>query len=177
MTAHEMVAKARHLPQISESALKLIDLLDKTEDQQRAVSLIRCDALLTAKLLRICNSSALGLAERVASVEHAILLLGYNQVFHLALSLIVGREMTRPAYGESSELNGLWRHSFMAATAAERLAGDGTPEPLDASVAFTAGLLHDIGKLVMAPVLTPETRAAIQTHVSGEGLRGVEAER
>ena len=110
-------------------------------------------------------------------MDHAILLLGHSQVFHLALSLIVGKEMTRPIYPQSPEIKGLWRHSFMTATAAERVIKASSPGKLDVSVAFTAGLLHDVGKLVMAPALTAETYAAIQTHVSEEGLRRFEAER
>jgi putative nucleotidyltransferase with HDIG domain len=178
MTAHEVVAKARNLPKISEAALKLVELLDESEDNNReAVELIKSDALLTAKLLRICNSSAFGLSEPVSSVNQAVLLLGYNQVLSLVLSLGFGSAMTGTLPGYALADNGLWHHSFMAATAAEAVVNRGLYSRVDASVAFTAGLLHDIGKLVMAQVLPAGAHAAIHKHILGEGLHGIAAER
>ena len=178
MTAHQIVARARNLPRISTAGLKLVDLLEDSENNTgEAIDLIRSDPLLTAKLLRVCNSSALGLAEKVSSIDQAVLLLGYNQVLSMVLSLAFGSGMTSalPCYG--IEKNGLWRHSFMAATAAETAVNRSLYIGVDASVAFTAGLLHDIGKLVMAEVLSGEAHSAIHKHSEDEGLGSIEAER
>ena len=178
MTAHEIVAKARNLPRIPTVALKLVELLDEFKDNHHeAVGLIKSDGLLTAKLLRVCNSSALGLEERVASVDHAVLLLGYNQVLSFVMSLSFGGAMTGALPCYAIEVYGLWRHAFMTATAAETAVTRGLSDDKDASVAFTAGLLHDFGKLVMTEALTDEARSAIRHHMSGEGLGSIEAER
>ncbi len=178
MTAHEIVAKARKLPDVSPAALRLTQLLnDPTNDFEEAAAVIKADGLLTAKLLRVCNSSAFGLAERVASVDQALMLLGFNEVRRLVLSLGFGNAMTVPLPDYAMEPNQLWQHSFMAATAGESIASRGLCQDVDVSVAFTAGLLHDIGKLIMAQVITPEARTVIHRHMSGEGLGSVEAER
>jgi len=179
MTAHELVARTRNLPQIPEVALKLVELLDELESNNlEIVELVKSDAVLTTKLLRICNSSAFALADVVSSVDQAVLLLGHSQVLSLVLSLTFGSTMTGALPGYAIEVNGLWRHAFAAATAAEILVNRGPAAPgMDASVAFTAGLLHDIGKLVMANELSAGTHAAIQKHMSGEGLGSIEAER
>lgn len=177
MTAHQMVAKARNLPQISEAALRLVDLLNDAGDNGEAIDLIKSDPWLTAKLLRACNSPVLGLADQVASVDYAILLLGHNQVLNLALSLAFGNALNRPLPGCALETGELCRHAFTVATAAELLVNHGLYPDAEPAIAFTAGLLHDIGRLVMAQALTGEAHAAIQTHMSWEGLGSVEAER
>ncbi|MFO1476212.1 MAG: HDOD domain-containing protein [Verrucomicrobiota bacterium] len=177
MTAHELVAKARNLPRISQAALKLVDLLDPLEHStHEAVDLIKSDTVLTAKLLRACNSSTMGLVDKVSSIDHALLLLGYHQTLSLALTLTVGGAMTGALPCYSIGENGLWRHAFAAAVAAEAVVQRRLFED-DASMAFTAGLLHDIGKLVIVQALSPETQAIIQKHVADEGLHVAEAER
>jgi putative nucleotidyltransferase with HDIG domain len=113
----------------------------------------------------------------VSSVDQAVLLLGHSQVLSLVLSLTFGSTMTGALPGYAIEVNGLWRHAFAAATAGEILVNRGLAPGVDASVAFTAGLLHDIGKLVMAKALSDGTHAAIQKHMSREGLGSIDAER
>jgi putative nucleotidyltransferase with HDIG domain len=177
MTAHEMVAKARNLPQVPGAALRLVGLLDASNDNKEVIEVIKSDALLTAKLLRVCNSSALGLAEPVSSVDHAILLLGHSQVMSLALSLAFGKAMTSQLPSVAMEADKLWRHSFMAATAAEIIVNRGFYSGVEPPVAFTAGLLHDVGKLVMGQSLSPEAHASIKQHSRMEGLGSTDAER
>jgi putative nucleotidyltransferase with HDIG domain len=178
MTASEMVAKARKLPQIPGTALKLLELLDQPENNsQEVIELIRTDAILTAKLLRICNSAALGLAEPVSSVDQAVLLLGFSQVLSLVISLAFSNAMTGTLPGYALETDELWQHAYGTATAAETLCARNLCPGTEASVGFTAGLLHDIGKLVMAQSLTSELHGAIRQRVSEQGLTSVEAER
>ncbi|MBC8095387.1 MAG: HDOD domain-containing protein [Akkermansiaceae bacterium] len=178
MTAHEIVAKARKLPDISPAALSLTQLLnDPASDFDEVAAVIKTDGLLTAKLLRACNSSVFGLAERVASVDQALLLLGFDEVRRLALSIAFGNVMAAPLANGATEPNPLWQHSFLAATAGESIVGLGLYQEVNGSVAFTTGLLHDIGKLIMAQVITAEAQAVILKHMNAEGLGSVEAER
>jgi putative nucleotidyltransferase with HDIG domain len=178
MTAHELVARTRSLPQVPEAALKLVELLDEAQNNNREiVDLIKSDTVLTAKLLRVCNSSAFGLADTVASVDQAVLLLGHGRVLSLVLPLAFGGSMTSALPGYAIEVNWLWRHAFATATASEAAAGRGLIQGVEPSVAFTAGLLHDIGKLIMAQALTVETHSSIHKHMAAEGLGSIEAER
>jgi putative nucleotidyltransferase with HDIG domain len=177
MTAHELVAKARNLPQVSGAALKLVNLLDESDDSKEAIDVIKSDALLTAKLLRLCNSSSMALAEPVSSVDHAILLLGHNQILNLVLALAFGKTMTCPLPGYAMEANDLWRHAFLAATAGENLVSRGFFSGAEPAVAFTAALLHDMGKLVMAQAMTGETYGAFQKHLANDGNTSIDAER
>ena len=178
MTASEIVAKARSLPQISGLALRLTEILGRPDDaMDEAVDLLKCDAVLTARLMRLCNSPAMGLQGRITSVDHAVMLLGQQGVLSLITSLAFGSAMSvaLPAY--SLKAKELWRHALFAASAAEAAAAKGIGLEVNASLAFTAGLLHDIGKVLMAHVLPPQAQSAIQSHIAAEGLGSVQAER
>ena len=88
MTAQELIAKVKNLPPVPNAALRLISLLDQNEaGNEDVVSAIRCDNVLTAKLLRACNSPYFGFSEAVASVDQAVLVLGHQQILHIVLTL------------------------------------------------------------------------------------------
>ena len=110
-------------------------------------------------------------------MDQALLLLGFSEVRRLVLSLGFGNAMKVPLPGYSLCENVMWRHAFMTATAAEAIVSSGLSSDIDASVVFTAGLLHDIGKLVMTDVIDAEVRESIQKHMTAEGLGSAHAER
>jgi putative nucleotidyltransferase with HDIG domain len=177
MTAHQMLARARNLPPVSTAALELAGLLAETEiNNEEIVRVLKHDSVLTAKLLRACNSPALGLAQPVASVDQAVLLLGHRRVYQTVIAISVGGPMAVPLPGYGLDANGLWQHSLLAATSAETAILDGVNLEVDASVAFTVGLLHDIGKLVTNQFITAQSLLAMRRLVA-EGRTGLEAER
>ena len=163
MTANELVAKVKNLPPISQAALQLVNLLDEPAvSNEDVVQVLKYDNVLTAKLLRACNSPYFGLEEPVSSVDQAVLILGHHQILHIVLTLAFGGAMAVPLTGYAVESNELWRHSLTAATAAEYVVSNGIEVNVDPHVAFTVGLLHDIGKLVLGQVLTPEHQTNIR---------------
>jgi putative nucleotidyltransferase with HDIG domain len=171
-----MVAKARNLPPVSRAALKLVSLLDQPDaGNDDVVEVLKNDSVLTAKLLRACNSPAVGLAESVTSVDQAVLILGHNQILQMVTALAFGGAMSVELPGYAIESEELWRHSLTAAWSAEIIVKSGivVGEP---SAAFTVGMLHDIGKLVIAQFLTDESQAAIRARIAA-GLATVDAER
>ncbi len=178
MSAQELVAKIKNLPPIPNAALRLIGLLDKAEtENDDIVQAIRCDNVLTAKLLRACNSPYFGFSEPVSSVDQAVLVLGHQQILHIVLTLAFGSSMTVPVAGYANESCDLWQHSLTTAMAAEIVADGGLNVNVERSVAFTAGLLHDIGKLVIGQVTTMEQQTAIRSCLAESGLSWSAAER
>lgn len=178
MTAYELVAKVKNLPPISQAALQLVNLLDEPAvSNDDVVQVLKYDNVLTAKLLRACNSPYFGLEESVSSVDQAVLILGHQQILHIVLTLAFGGAMAVPLVGYAVESNELWRHSLTAATAAEFIVTDGIEFNVDPHVAFTVGLLHDIGKLVLSQVLTPEYQTDIRTLIKEKGVSRSEAEK
>jgi putative nucleotidyltransferase with HDIG domain len=178
MTAHEIVAKVKNLPPISQAALHLVNLLEQPAvSNDDVVQVLKCDNVLTAKLLRACNSPYFGLEEPVSSVDQAVLILGHQQILHIVLTLAFGGAMTVPLAGYAVEANELWRHSLTSATAAEFIVSSAIDVNVDPPVAFTVGLLHDIGKLVLNQVLTPEYQKDIRARMTEKGLSRAEAEK
>jgi putative nucleotidyltransferase with HDIG domain len=178
MTAEELVAKTRSLAPVSHSALKLVGLLDQPAiSNEDIVQVLKFDNILTAKLLRACNSPLFGLEEPVASVEQAVLMLGHQHILHVAVSIAFSSNMAAALPGNAAEAKELWRHSLVSALAAENLARNTTAVTVEPPIAFTAGLLHDIGKVVMSHALAAEVQSAVRSRVAHDGLSGTEAER
>ena len=178
MTAQEIVNQVKNLPPISQAALKLVNLLDSAEvSNEEVVQVIRCDNVLTAKLLRACNSPYFGLEESVSSVDQSVLMLGHQQILHIVLTVAFGTAMVVPLPGYAVEANELWRHSLVTASAAEIVVAETGEMNVEAPVAFTVGLLHDIGKLALGQALTPEIQAAVRQLVEQEKMSRCEAEK
>jgi putative nucleotidyltransferase with HDIG domain len=178
MTAPEIINKVKNLPPISQAALRLVNLLEQASiSNDEIVQVIKCDNVLTAKLLRACNSPYFGLDEPVASVDQAVLMLGHQQILHIVLTLAFGSAMVVPLPGYAVEANELWRHSLLTATAAEIVASEAYTMNVEMPVAFTVGLLHDIGKLAMSQAITPEIQHEIRLHIEQQGCSRTEAEK
>jgi len=177
-TAQELVARVKNLPPVPHAALKLVSLLDQPSvSNTEVVQALRCDNVLTAKLLRACNSPYFGLAEPVASVDQAVFLLGHQQILHIVLTIAFGSAMVVPLPGYAVEASELWRHSLVTATASEIIANDFPDLNAEPPVAFTVGLLHDIGKLVLSQSLTADLQAAIRRLIENDKLARSEAEK
>jgi putative nucleotidyltransferase with HDIG domain len=177
-TAQELVAQIKNLPPVSYAALKLVNLLDQPSvSNDEVVQVLKYDNVLTAKLLRACNSPYFGLEDPVSSVDQAVFLLGHQQILHIVLTLAFGSSMVVPLPGYAVEANELWRHSLITATAAEIVVGEIPDVNMEPSVAFTVGLLHDIGKLILGQALTGDLQADIRQRVELERLSRSEAEK
>lgn len=177
MNAKEIVAKVTNLPVVPAATVRLLQLLENPdENTQAALDVIQTDAVLSAKLLRLCNSAAIGLRKSVASVEQAVFFLGFSEVQRLALALGLGGSLKRKTKGNEAEAIELWRHAVLTAYAASLIAGEVRGIDAHPSVAFTAGLMHDIGKLVLTEVATPELLAAVRTKADA-GKSECEAEQ
>ncbi len=178
MTAKEIIAQAKDLPVISETARKLASQLNQPDlHRDELVETVRCDSVLTAKLLRVCNSAGFGAREPVVSVDQALMMLGDNAIFRMVCAIGFGETMGLSAAGSDAEANELWTHSLTTGIASEYLVevesyGDFLP-----SAAFTAGLLHDIGKTAINKVLTPAARADIRTKIAGGSFSRIAAEK
>lgn len=178
MTAKELVSAGKDLKVASQAALQLVSLLDRPDVcNDDVVQILRYDNVLTAKLLRACNSSAFGFSEPVSSVDQAVLLLGHQQILQVVLALEFSATMVVPLPGYAVEAKELWHHSLATASAAEVLAKGGLDVEVDSAVAFTAGMLHDIGKLLLSQVLTEELQLQVRSRINLEQMARVDAER
>jgi putative nucleotidyltransferase with HDIG domain len=178
MKPETLIAKVQDLRAPSPSVAKLMTLLrNPNRDNADVVQVIKYDTVLTAKLLAACNSACYGLAQPIDSLERAVLHLGSREIYRLVLSLDLGAALRRELAGYAIGKDELWRHSLTTAFLAECLAAGPCAAVADASVAYTAGLLHDIGKLAFNQALNEPTQNAILGLIERSGQSRLAAER
>jgi putative nucleotidyltransferase with HDIG domain len=178
MKAEALIAQTADLPPPSPSVVKLLGLLNRPDtDSDEVVQVVRHDGVLSAKLLSLCNSALYGFAEPVGSIEQAVLCLGYQEVYRLVLAVSFGGSLSRKLSGYMIEEQELWRHSLLTALATECALADGCPVGVEPSIAYTAGLIHDIGKLVLNHALRPDLQSAVRGLIQQAGRSRIEAER
>ncbi|HOJ53129.1 MAG TPA: response regulator [Phycisphaerae bacterium] len=122
----------------------------QTADAQQIGEIISQDMAMAAKLLQMVNSAFFGIARRVSSIERAVALLGIMRIKALVLQEHIFREYVPPADLTDVPIDSLWRHALAVAEMARMLSraeGQTGDRP---DQAFTAGLMHDIGWLVLA---------------------------
>jgi HD-like signal output (HDOD) protein len=169
LTPQGLVHSIEDLVTLPEVALRIARMVEDPSSSAADIGReISHDAALTARLLRIANSPALGHHGKIATISRAITVLGVRQV----RDLTVGLTAIRTFEGISNELvtmESFWRHSFLCAVAAGQVAARRGRNPDDSP--FVAGLLHDIGQLVLfsrAPV--PARQALLMSVDSADDL-------
>ena len=106
------------------------------------------DQSLTAEVLRLSNSAFYGYSRRIATVKDAIGILGFNAIRNIVLTAHTYKILKREVKGYQIASGDIWRHSMACALAARTIAKRvGYPE---SDRAFIAGLLHDIGKVILS---------------------------
>ena len=141
---------------------------------QELAKVIEYDPGLTANLLQLANSAYFGWSGKIKTVKGAITRLGTNRIFQMVLCMSVAPLVRKPVKGYDMESDGLWRHSIAVAICAEQLARilkiDNSEE------AFTAGLLHDMGKILLGTFVEVDVEP-IKDLVNNQSMSFNEAER
>jgi putative nucleotidyltransferase with HDIG domain len=142
----EVVAR-KNLPTIPIVLAKILQLVDaETSSGKQLVGVIERDQSLTGKMLRLANSAFFGQTRKVSTIPRAVVLLGFSTVRNLALGVKVWDALG--AGVSRSRLEEMWSHTVAVAVATKILTARlraGDPDE-----AFTAGVLHDVGRLVLA---------------------------
>lgn len=141
-----VIGSVDHLPSVPRTYWELTQATAQPDvDLADLAKLIERDAAMTAKILQLVNSSYFGLAQRQTSVQKAVAYLGIDLLKALALTAHVFSPATAPAV-KGFSLEGLQDHSMRTARLAERFFTDRAR----AAEAFTAAVVHDVGKIVLA---------------------------
>ncbi|MDQ7093064.1 HDOD domain-containing protein [Desulfosporosinus sp. PR] len=137
------------LPSLPTAAVKVVALTKNPATTVKELeTVIGQDPALAAGVLRQANSAYYGYARRISSLQEAIVMLGFQVTQGLAMASAVAPMLKTTLAGYDIDQDGLWKHSMLTAMAAKRLCHY-LNFPLG-ETAFTIGLLHDIGKLVIA---------------------------
>ena len=153
------------LPPFPQVAIRVLQLADNENLQLRELGdLISSDAAFASEVLTVANSLLYSPRFPASSIMQAIAVLGANHLQGMCLTVAVrtylGRSLNEPA------MRMLWRHSLACALIAQRLASTGF---MDKDVAYTSGVLHDIGRFALAVVRPKEYADLLGTHCGTSG--------
>lgn len=149
MTLTEICKKAQEIPaspSILPVCLKLLD--DDDASLQELSDLVKQDIGLSASVLKLANSAALGGDVSFDSLDDAIFRLGFRLTYNLVVTAVGGRWSNISLEGYSWTPGDFFRHSLTVAVAAQKIAK--ILEICDVDLAYTAGLMHESGKLALA---------------------------
>ncbi len=176
------------LPTLSPIASRLMQITNVEDaNLDNLVEVLESDPALTARLLGLCRKADKGLGDRITTVRRAVVMLGLEAVQAAVLSVAVYDLMQRcsPRLDEPLPLNnetvlefdrpGFWMHSVAVASASDLIAASHVDLGVKPEEAFVAGLLHDLGKMVLDLVL-PRSYARVLGLAERRAITSAEAE-
>ena len=169
-----LVSQLYTVPSLPTLYSELVGELKTTDSSLKKIGeIIKQDIGMTVKILQMVNSAFFGLRRQISDITEAVNLLGLDTITSLALAVGVFSQFESQPTARYA-IADLWKHSSTVGTIAKRIATKECPAATQDS--FTAGLLHDVGELVLAANLPPQF-AAVQELVAHENLSQLEAEK
>jgi len=170
-----ILAQVGSVPSMPSVVMELRKYLnDPDVSFDKLARIIEYDPGLTVNVLQLANSAYFGWSRKIKTVKEAIARLGTNRIFQMVLCMSVAPLVRKPIKGYDTDSAGLWLHSIATAICAEQLVLVlGLPKLEEA---FTAGLLHDMGKIVLGTFVEVDDEP-IKEIVAADGLSFNEAEQ
>jgi response regulator RpfG family c-di-GMP phosphodiesterase len=155
----------------------MAELQSEDSSTARLGAIISKDAGMTAKILQIANSAFLGLRCHISNPAQAVCMIGMDMVRALVVSVHVFSQFEGQP-GVSSRWQDLWEHSVAVGTLAKKIAASQKAIKIAVEDSFTAGLLHDVGKIILLAEMPEEYRSIIDRLVdSSLSLADLEREK
>lgn len=176
VNVEQLLSQLRDLPALPNVVVKIMRMTNKCESAtpRKLSEVISHDPSFAARLMKMANSAYYGLPRSVSTISDAVMLLGNVTIRNMALVAATHDTMRHCVLGYELKPGELWRHSVGCAFAVNLLA-EQAHYP-DTEEAFVAGLLHDVGKMILGPYVA-QNLPAIQAHIEKTGCTFVEAER
>ncbi len=175
LTIQELVERTSDLPTIPAAAIKVIrESESSTSSASSLAATLAADQSLSARVLRLSNSAYYGLSRQVSDLPEAVVVLGMRCIRNLTLVAATFPWMSRTMKGYELGPKAMWSHALAVAVGAQEVAKRANLRCLDA--AFTAGLLHDIGKVALSVWLENKVCAVVSL-AERESISFDEAER
>lgn len=152
VTLESIVEAVNDLPALPHVATRVMELTeDPNSTAQDINAVLNQDQGMTAKVLRMANSAFYGFPRRIATVTDATVYLGFKTVRSIVMAASVSDILSQEIEGYALAPGELWKHSQCVAMASRHIAKRNKFGFVD--VAYTAGLLHDIGKVILNNIL------------------------
>jgi len=162
------------IPTLRSTVVKVNRMLqDYDTSIKRLSSLIEKDQAIVAKILRLVNATFYGFRSEIRNIPHAIVVLGFNAVRNAVVSVSIIKAFSEEKGLQGFEITNFWKHSIGVAVTCRYLSEQTRLDLPDDC--FVAGLLHDLGKVILAHYFT-ELFSRVWNLVREDGLSFHEAE-
>lgn len=171
----KIVANVDKLPSLPTSVGKVVEVANNLKASPNDLSnVIKVDPVLTAKVLKLINSAYFSMPDQITNLNRAIILLGVNTIKNLAISTAVIGQFSKTKH-QLFDMDKYWKHCMAVAVMSKQIAIKMSIDKRFREEYFIAGLLHDIGEIVIVE-LFPEKLEPIMGRIQA-GLSAEEAER
>ena len=155
VSARQLVKDISHLVSLPDVCVRMNEVLESPVSSAMDIAeIISHDPSLTARVLKIANSSYYAFPSQIETLSRAITVIGTQDLYQLVLATSV-IDSVQTVGVDQSVMDKFWRHSLMTGLIARDLARKAVTPVMQVERVFVAGLLHDIGSIVMA-VRIPE---------------------
>jgi HD-like signal output (HDOD) protein len=162
-----LVCQMTRLPSIPKLYMEVVEKASRADTSVEEIgAIIGRDISMTVQVLKLTNSAFFGLSRQFSSASEAVAYLGLDTIKSLVLSIHAFSQFDKSETG-AFKIESLWNHSLQVARSAKRISKLEGQEPKAVEESFTAGLLHDIGKLVLAVNMPKEYTEVIRLAESG----------
>jgi putative nucleotidyltransferase with HDIG domain len=171
----DIIKKIKSVKMIPPVVTQIITAVSTPDfDIKEVAKLVTTDVSLTANILKIVNSPYLGLIDKINTINQAVVVVGSKVLMNLVI--LTAAEMTarEPVHGYDLAGEDLWKNSLATAIASFTIAEKNKFE--NSNIAFTAGLLHDMGKIVLGDFIGSDVNEVIRI-ASENKMTFLEAER
>jgi putative nucleotidyltransferase with HDIG domain len=150
-----IMMKVSSFPSMPQAGIKLRALLAEEDVSLNEIEgILRHDPGLATNVLRLANSAFFGVPKKVATLKHAVMLLGVKRFAQIAVSASMSKTMDKAVEGYDLSPGELWLHSIAVANTAEASARH--MKFAETNDVFTPALLHDMGKLILGKFVNEE---------------------
>jgi len=174
----ERINQITNLPTLPQVATRLMQVVnDPNTSASDVAAIISQDLSLSAKVLRLANSAFYGIPRSITNINNAVVILGLRVINTIILSVTVFDMFPQDRYKTLFDRKAFWRHSLGCALISKMLASVMKKFiPIDTEEAFCAGLLHDIGKVVMEQYIHDDFHEVL-AYAEEHGISAVQAEQ
>ncbi|MFZ0389700.1 MAG: HDOD domain-containing protein [Calditrichia bacterium] len=149
----EITRRVENMPVVSETPYRLLQLVERDDYAiAEIIKIVETDVSLTTRCLTVVNSAAFGLPRTINSIRQAVVFLGSRMLVKLAMTQAFKSFFQISMVGYGAKPGEFWEHSVRTAVGARLVAQELIPD-VAPDLAYTAGLLHDMGKAVISEFL------------------------
>ena len=173
ISVFKKIKKSENLPQLPQVMLRLIKACNNEKTSiEELTRIISTDPSLTTRLIQIIGSPYINLPKEVNSIKTAVVYLGLDTIRNIAISTSAMRFFKFKKVPEGFDMGRFWYHSYKSAVLAQKIAVEN--ELSNPDEFFLAGLLHDIGRLVLMQTFPEEYKGVLASQPSEAGLLAAE---